>query len=269
LYIVEPVGDSGGRRKKLTGITFTKDAIDSNFNSPYEVTNQTLRQRANSLLSPLSIGVVWDIDDDLKFDKITASESDKIIAHITKYVKQRGALVSSDESGNMVVLRANTDGESVGTVEDGKNGTSLSYSAKFDSTKRFNVTKVLAQSPGKNAKNSVVKDDTVPNSRMQIIKAPDSTEGDIKNAGEWERSKSLADALTMPLSLKGYLAPNGERWKVNTLVTVKSDVISIPDGFDFLIRRVQFSKKNSGKSTVLSIVPPQVYSGEPIPDVFL
>ena len=45
-------------------------------------------------------------------------------------------------------------------------------------------------------------------------------------------------------------------------------LISIPEGFDFLINRVEYSKKSTGKVAALSLIPPQVYTGEPIPDIF-
>jgi prophage tail gpP-like protein len=268
LYKVRPSGTVSGRQKALTGFSFTKDAIDSNVKPPYEVKNLTLRQRANDLIEPFGILVVWEVDDDnYKFDKITASDSDKVVGHLQKYAKQRGVLVSSDVSGNLLFQTADTESKSVGTIEEGQQGF-LKYEADFDGTKRFNSTKATGQSPGDGQKVEIAKDDNVPTSRTRTIKANDVTAGELKKAAEWERSKAVADALTIPFQAFGFFAPNGERWTENTIVTVKSEVISIEDGFDFLIKRVEFVKNASGKTTNLSLVPPQVYTGEEIPDIF-
>jgi prophage tail gpP-like protein len=272
LYIVTPDGNAGGRTKTLAGFSLTKDAIDSTFNPPFEFNNQTLKQVATKLIEPLGISVIWDIDDDLKFKKITASESDKIMPFLQKYIKQRGALLSTDSAGNVVALKANAKGESVGTIEDGKHGY-LGFKTKFDGTKRFNATKMLSQSPKKTGKKSgkaeIAKDENIPTSRMQTLKAPDATAGDLKGAAEWARSKSIADALNLPFDAEGFYAPNGERFAPNTIITVKSDVISLPEGADLLITKVEFSKTNNGNRTMLSLVAPQVYTGEPIPDIFV
>jgi hypothetical protein len=38
----------------------------------------------------------------------------------------------------------------------------------------------------------------------------------------------------------------------------------IPDGFTFLIKSVEYIFEPDGKKSVLNLVPPQVYTGEPL-----
>ncbi len=267
LYTISPNLDNDKRGKSLEGWSLTADLIDSTIKPPYEVNNQTLRQRAQDLCDAFGVSVKWDIDDDLRFDKMTASPEDTVFSHLLKYAKQRGVLISSTPTGDLQFIRANVNGRSVGTIEEGKQGF-LNYSAKFEGRKRFNVYKAIGQSPKSSNKFQIAKDDKVPKSRMLTFNNPDTTDGDLKNAAEWKRSSMLASALTIPFTATGFYAPNGTQWEENTVVTVKSPVISIPNGFNFLIRRVMFKKENSGNTTELSLVPPQVYSGEPIPDIF-
>lgn len=266
LYNTLPTLTKSGRGKDLEGFSFTVDAIDSTFQPPYEFSNVTLKQKAIDLFEPMGLSVEWDIDDDLKFDKMTASPTDTKFSFLLKYAKQRGVLISSSPVGNPVFLRANVNGVSVGTIEEGKQGV-LEFKTKFDGRKRFNSYKAIGQSPKKSSKSAIAKDNKVPKSRMITFNNPDSTEGDLKTAAEWKRSSQLAEALTVPFIATSYYAPNGEQWQENTIVTVKSPMISISDGFDFLIKRVAF-KRGGGKTTDLSLVPPQVYDGREIPDIF-
>jgi prophage tail gpP-like protein len=267
LYGVEPSLNNSSRGKNLEGWSYTADAIDSTIKPPYEVNKTTLKQRAIDLMEGFGINVQWDVEDDLLFDKMTAAPTDTIFSHLLKYAKQRGVLISSTITGDLQFLRANVNGKSIGTIEEGKQGF-LNYTAKFDGRKRFNSYKAIGQSPKKNNKFAIAKDDKVPKSRMLTFKAPDSTEGDMKSAAEWRRSAQLSEALTIPFDGDGFYAPNGEIWKENEIVTVKSPVLSIPEGFNFLIKRVNLKKESSGNKFSLSLVPPQVYSGEPIPDIF-
>ncbi len=267
LYGVKPTLSNNGRGKELEGWSLTADMIDSTIKPPYEVNDLTLRQRAEELMKPFSINVKWDIDDDLKFDKITAVPSESVFSHLLKYAKQRGVLISSSPVGELQFLRANVNGKSIGTIEEGKRFV-MEYTANFDGRKRFNSYKAIGQSPKSSNKFEVVKDDAVPKTRMVTFNNPDSTEGNLKSAAEWKRSSQLAEALTIPFKATSWYGPDGKQWTENQIVTVRSPVISINDGFDFLIKRVSYRKENSGRTTDLNLVPPQVYSGEPIPDIF-
>lgn len=268
LYNTLPTLSENKRGKDLEGFSFTVDSIDSTFQPPYEFSNVTLRQKAIDLFEPDGLSVEWEIDDDLKFDKMTASPTDTKFTFLLKYAKQKGVLISSSPIGNPVFLRANVNGKSVGTIEEGSQGV-LEFKTKFDGRKRYNTYKAIGQSPKKSSKSAIAKDNKVPKSRMMTFNNPDSTDGDLKGAAEWRRSSQLSEALTIPFVATGYYAPNGEQWKENTIVTVKSKIISIPNGFDFLIKRVAFKYGDGGRTTELSLVPPQVYSGEEIPDIFM
>ncbi|MCK5017361.1 MAG: LysM peptidoglycan-binding domain-containing protein [Candidatus Peribacteraceae bacterium] len=267
LYIVTPSLTDNGRIKALAGFSFIKDAIDSTIKPPYEVNDYELKQRAIDLIEPLGIKIIWDIDDNLKFDKITASATDRIVPHLQQYIRQRGALITSDVEGNFVVTNPNVDGKSVGTIEEGVSGV-LEYTASFDGTKLFNAYKAIGQTPGSTTNFEIAKDDNVPNSRMITFNNPDTTEGGLKRAAEWQRSKTLTEAWTIPFIATGYYAPNGDRWTENTIVTLVSETLSLDEGEDFLIQRTEFSS-GSSKTTRLILIPPQAYTGEPIPKTFM
>ncbi len=267
LYTISVELSDTGRLKHLIGYSYTADVIDSVLNPPYEKNNVTLAQRARGLVEPLGINVIFNVDTDGQFDRVTAEPIDTIFEHLSDLAAQRGVLISSSNAGDMVFQKANTTGSPVGTLEEGQPPV-LNFSVTFDGRKRFNTYRAIGQSPGSNSKVGTATDEGVPRSRFLTFQADDTIQGDIQKAAEWKRSKQLAEALTIPLPVSTWYAPNGELWKENTLITLKSSSLHLPDGFTFLIRSVEFTYEETGTTAVLNLVPPQVYTGEPIEEVW-
>ena len=267
LYSIEPANNENGRSMVLEGWSKTADVVDSTIKPPYEQTNITLEKRAKQLVEPLGIPVKIAEDpltripliSDEPFAKVTCAPEDTIFKHLSELGSQRGILISSSPLGELLLTVA-AFSESIGTIEEiippGRE-----FKTKFDGRKRFNVYKALGQSPQKTAVTAVAKDNAVPKSRFQTFKANDANLGNIQNAANWRRSKQLADALTIPFPVDSWYGPNKLLWSENTIVTVKSDTIFVPGGFDFLIRSVEFTFQGSGTVAVLNLVPPQVFTG--------
>jgi prophage tail gpP-like protein len=261
------VGSSVGNRgtvKNLAGFSKTADLIDSNLRPPYEENNVTLEQRAQKLVEPHGLKAIFETDTGGAFDRVTASESDKIFGHLNKLSFQRAVLFSSTPDGNPLFWSANIDGAPVATLEEGQPPV-RDFAASFDGRRRFGTYRAVVSSPFGNSESPGVKDPGVPRSRFKTIRVQDSLAGEVEAAAKWERNRTLADALTIPIPVSGWLNPRtGTPWQVNTKVTVKSPAIHVPDGFDFLIRSIEFNEKEDEKTATLNIIPPQVYSKEEI-----
>jgi prophage tail gpP-like protein len=263
LYTVSPSVDNDSRSIEISGWSFSADIIDSTVKPPYEQKKVSLRERATELVESLGLDVIYDAGEDEQFTRVTANPEDGIAAHLLRLSTQRGILMSSNSEGAVVFYRTDTTQKSVGTIQEGI-PPFLGMSATFDGRKRYNVYKAISQTRKKKKKTAVAKDDVVPKSRFRTFTANEATAGNIQTAADWKRSKQVADALTIPLSLQGWYAPNGELWQENTIVTVISETNFIPDGFDFLIKSVEYELNDKGNTSVLQLVPPQVYTGEPI-----
>jgi len=264
LYTVEPEMNEAGIVKNLDGFSFTADAIDSTLKPPYEKNNITLKQRAEEQVQHLGIKAIFDVDEGGKFDRMTAEPTDTIFSHLAKYAAQRSVLISSTPSGDMLFTRANVNGSPVGTLEESQ-PLPIGWAAKYDGRKRFNSYKVIGQSPGGVSKTATAIDKDVPRSRFKTIEAHDTITGDIQTVADWQRSKQLAEALTFPFPVSGWYDPSGNLWEPNTIVTVISRTLDVPQGFNFLIRSVTFEYSTDGRKTTLSLIPPQVYTTEKLP----
>lgn len=262
VYTVENRLSSAGRTKTITGYSFSVDAVDSTIKPPYEKNNITLEQRANALVAPLGIRAIFNSDSGGQFKRITASPEDTIFSHLSKLASQRGMLVSSTPEGDLLFTQAGSGG-SVGTIGEG-DGLVSEWSGVFDGRKRFNVYRAIGQSPGGKAKVAIAVDSKVPRPRFLTFSASDTTLGNIDQAAQWKRSKQMAETLSIPLEVEGWIAPNDKMWTNNTYLTIVSETLNVPDGFEFLIKSVAFSLAADGKKVSLQLVPPQVYTGEEI-----
>jgi len=275
LMVVEPVSSPSGITKNLEGYSKTIDIVDSTVPKPYEQKLVTLDARAKTLVAPMGITVVFNITDAAAlepFEKVTADPGDTIFSHLSSLAAQRGVLVSSSIKGELEFLRTITEIDpfamSVGTLEEGMPPV-RDITIRFDSRKRFNSYTLIGNTPKKKIFTAQSIDEVVPKTRFLTEDANDCTEGNIQKSADWKRSKQLTDALTFQLPVDGWYAPDGALWRENTLVTVVSESMHISEGFDFLIRAVEYNYDADGNSCVLSLVPPQAYTGKPIEEPWL
>lgn len=274
LYAVSASIGQNGVTLDLEGWSYTADLVDSTVRPPYEAKCVTLEQRAKSMLEGFAIELDFQLDEDEAFSKVTIQPTDTIFNHLLELARQRKALITSDPKGRLVITRANVDGGSVYTLEEGRRP--LSQAAiKFDGRARFNTYTAISQSPRKKGANAsaptaTAKDDIVPAARMYRFQADDTKGEKLQDAADWERSRHLADGLSVALPVDGWQVPGTkDLWKENTIVTLKSPSLFVPDGYNFLIRSVEFSFSEKGATASLELVPPQVYSGEKIMEPWL
>lgn len=265
LFGVSPEMTTGGLVKNLEFFSYTANAIDSNLKPPYEKNNFDLLQLAKDLVEPLGISVIVDdgVDFGGKFDRATASVGDKIIGFLTKLAFQRKLLISSTVNGDLLFTKAKF-GKPVGNLTE-EQPLPTEWKAKYDGRKRFNTYKGLAKSPSKDAITFVAKDNNVPKSRFMTFKVGESTEGELKGVTEWKRSKSLADALTIPFPVSDWRYNDGALFEENTIYTTQSKTLDIPQGVDLLVKSVEYNFSDR-ISSVINLVPPEVYTGQEIVD---
>jgi prophage tail gpP-like protein len=256
-------------RKDLEGFSNTIDLVDSNMpKPPYEFRNVTLDQIAKSLAEPFQIPVIFESETGGQFKRVTIEKTEKIFDFLAKLAKQRQLLVTSTAKGELLFTQANTTSQSIGSLTQGLPPLN-SISSKFAGRKRFKGTKAISKRRSQKTKVAISKDDVVPVSRFRTFSADDSTSGDVQRAADWDRSKQIAESLSIQLPVTSWYGPDGNLWTENTIVTVKSNALYVPDGFDFIIRAVQFNFDSSGRTAELSLVPPQVYTGDVVDEPWI
>lgn len=255
---------SGGSYKELEVWTKTADIIDSSLQpADYEASKVSLKDRAESLCEPFGISVVVDItaldESNEVFDRVTAEASDTIFSHLVNLARQRGALINCNSAGELTIVKANTNSAPVATLEEGKPPLQ-DFAIKFNGRARFHTYLAIGESP-KEISFAEAYDELVPEGRFTVVEADDTARGNIQDAANWARSKRVADTLTIPLPVYSWYDPNGILWEPNTIVTVKSPSMGISDGFNFLIRSVEYIFSSDGTPAIINVVPPTVFTG--------
>jgi len=252
-----------GRIVTVTGYSKIADFIDSSLKPPYSIENVTLQQRATSLLAPYGVLLQYELGTDSQYKRVTAESTETGASHLLKLVSQRGALITSTPEGNLKIYKSSNSGPTMGTLDE-ENSIVLDWSGSWDGRKRFASYKAISQSPLNNGSFAVASDVNVSRPRSITFKANDTSDGDAQQAAFWKRSKTLANALSQKLPLRGWYAPNGQLLEVNKFITVSSPTLQIK-GYNFLIKNIEYVYGNNILSNI-NIVPPQVFNGKDIVD---
>jgi len=288
LYNVSRTVSAGGYVCSLEGFSKTADLVDSVVQPPYEVKKVTLKQRLEDLLEPYDIDLMFDIDDTEVFPVVKASDGATIFSHVAELASHRAAILTSVPSGSLRVTRAKSEGKSVGTLEEGVPPL-LELSASYNGRDRFQVYTGKAEIQRKKGARkkkgapthafASAKDPGVSRPRHATFSRPFATPGNIQQLANWERSKALAEAVSIKAKVAGWYIPGSDDvlWEENTLVSLVSrslflDTVftgaemSPTDPFAFsqqlLVKSADLRLGADGCSTELELVHAKSYSGE-------
>jgi prophage tail gpP-like protein len=253
-----------GRVMRLEGWSHTADAVDSAIRPPYEQNKVTLRARAEALCKGVGVGVVWAAGEDKPFDRVTAQEGQSIVDHLGDLAQQRGIQLSSTNRGELLFHTAK-DARNIGSFKEGY-PPMLSGKCVFDGRKRFGSYVARGQSPGKTKAQATAVDPAVPGYRIMSFTADESAGSDMQKAANWQRSKALGESIAMEQPVNSWYNSDGELYEEGQLVTIISETLFVPEGYEYLISKVEYNLSENGADAVLSLVPPQVYTGEELPD---
>lgn len=242
----------------------TVDIVDCVSEPPFERSNVNLENRIRALIEPYGIGLVFDVDDDKNFKRVKIEKTEFIFDHISKLARQRNHIIGSTAAGELLVHDADLDKKPIGVIYEGSS-TAERWKAKFDGRKRFARVKAYSSGPRKN-KSATAKDTGIRLPRLTTVTANDTDDGDIQEAADAKVRKALEEALTLTVPVGSWYTPDGVMYEEGELITLISKRWFIPDGFDFLIRDVEYSYAKNKKSAILTVTPPSVYSKEDFED---
>lgn len=260
------------------------DIIDSTHFPPFEFNFVSLEDLAEEIIGGLGLTPRYETDEGNEFfEKVCIDPQQSIFSFFNELANQRGVLITSNEKGEVLFIRANTSGKPVETID---NVTDIG--AEYDGRELFAAYRTVAATPIRekitkklkartkidyktvqSIKEAIAYDSNVPASR-QITFASDNVSVDtLARSAEWQRSKKWADALVISVPRVGW-RPKGsdELYKENTLVTLKHEDLWIANEFDFLIKSVEYILDSGGATCTLNLIPPQAFTGEEIPDIF-
>lgn len=260
--------------------------VDSVKYPPYEFSFVTLGDLVEDVIGELGLNSAfesYDVESEF-FERVAIDPEQKIFDFLMELCKQRGVIISSNEKGEVLFRRAKTTGKAVETLTE-----VTDIGAQFDGRDLFGIYRVYMTAPVCQKKTKKLKrkssrtryvtvqtpkyaeayDSLVPASRQTTTRVDNVAVESLPKAAEWERSRRWAKACTISLTRPGW-RPKGssDLYRENTLISLKAPSLWLAKGFDFLIKSVEYTLDSNGASTVLTLIPPQAYTGEPVPDIF-
>jgi prophage tail gpP-like protein len=261
LYTRENIITKDSITKNLEFYSVTADIVDSHIPPAFsEIKDSNLKQIAEKLLSSHGFQVTFKDPPGNAFDVVERSGVETVAKYLQRLAAQRGLFVSCDERGGVVFQKAANTGTPVARIEyPGR--VAAEFKAKFDDRLRF--AKYFASSIAGDgiALNATASDPGVPAARQLLFEANDADAATIKDAAEWRMLRIELEALSVSFPVTDWFDGNSKLWRPNTIVTVKSPVLDIPDERNYVIKNVEFAWTANERSALLTLVPPLTVDG--------
>jgi prophage tail gpP-like protein len=140
----------------------------------------------------------------------------------------------------------------------------LAVSGSYDGSKRFSKWQAYSEDHTDDTKSGITKtmeDKTVPVNRGFVFKATEAEDKNITTAVQWRMSKSIAEAISIPVSVAGWRNAEGELWKENTMITLFAPGAFVITESKMITESVELTKdEGGGDVTNLQLVIPESYT---------
>ena len=267
----------------LMDCTMPADAL------PLEYNNLNLKEIAEAMSKPFNVDVDFQGAPGAKFGRVACEPDSRVFDFLTDLAKQRGYVMSSNESGDLVFWKSTisrpvailTQGESplkditpefrpqefysdltgLTPVEIGKPAAKKTVKTKKKKDEKA-VPKPKAPKPAKKySKFSVEAEAEV--FRPLVFKINDVDGADTESATKAALSRMLGNMATYTATVAAWRDSNGAIWKPNTKIKVRAPDAMIYDYYEFEIKSVDLSQDENEETATLTLALPGSFSGEP------
>ena len=209
------------------------------------------------------------------FDFVQASLTDSCSDIFTKLAFQRGALITNDRYGMLLITMGASKGPIIASLGEGdlaayranqatQNAKSEGWEATFNGRERWNEYNVYSQSGDGAPIMGQSTDAKVITGRVTNIVVNDNGGGNVGITAAWHRSRQVVKALTIPFPVIGFYTPDGALWNPNDLVMVQAPSLDIATATRFLVRQIDYEHTAESQTGTLYLVPPEVFTGETV-----
>jgi prophage tail gpP-like protein len=198
-----------------------------------------------------------------KFDRATVTRGQSAAEFLSPLAAIRNHVISSTAEGDIILQQANIDQPPVGTIDESKTLIQTQFKGAWDLLERPKWVRVVSQTPGSDGQ-ATATDPNIKIPLREVISAYNDLKGNLKSTADWALKTKIVKELTQAIPVIGWHAPNGTIWSPDTLLTLVSETLWVPDGYTYFIRAVKFILEGNTKTAILSLIPKEIYTNEPV-----
>jgi len=233
---------------------------------PIEFDDFTLRDIAQDLAKPFSIGIDFRDDPGDTFDRVALEPGQPILAFLANLARQRNLIIASTSEGKLLFWKGLNGGTPVARLSQGFSPL-LSVSPFFSPQAYFSsltgIEPVFIGLEGSQF--------TVQNPRLLGVTRPftfgadDTIEGGVEAAVQAKAGRMFGNMAAYSVRVDTWRDSLGDLWEPNTIVSLDAPGAMVYNEYKFVIRTVEFDRTSKSEIATLNLVIPGSFSGE-IPD---
>lgn len=223
---------------------------------PPEFNGLTLKEIAEKVCKPFSVGVKAEADTGAAFESVEIGEDDKVLDFLAKLAKERGVFLSNDKDGSLLIWKPE-DEKASAFFKEGE-WPFVSCTAELDGQKMFSHVTGMTK----------VKEDEEPEkytyenkylTKRGVLRCYAKTIDDTDAAGIEEATKAMAlrmfaEAVKYTLTVSGHRDKGGKLYRKNMTVSVLAPDAEIYKETKMQVDEVEMKRGDSdGETTVLHL----------------
>lgn len=261
-----PEFDSGRHSITAAGRDKTADLVDcSAIYKSGQWHGARLDRIARDLIAPFNIKLIVDTDVGAAFGSYNIQEGETVFECLERAARTRALLLTSNALGDLVITRAGKN-KAVDTLVEGVN----IKAGRGDFSHKDRFSKYIVKGQGKlgsdgdeeyAAPSASVEDPAITRYRPLIVLSENhGSSKSLKDRAEWERMIRYGRSVRGTLTVQGWTQSNGALWEPNTLTTVTTPSLFLPEPTELLIVGCIYSLDNDGGTlTELAVTLPEAF----------
>lgn len=237
--------------------------------SPLSFKKTSIQSIIKRLAGLYGIGVDVQVDASKSIDW-DVSPTETIKSTLEKMLKQHTMLLTDNDRGELVVLKAGGGGRASDVLATGKNLLSATYA--LDAKSLFSEYAVLGQGANATSERPVTDAQVTAKALFDGIRhrvsvysqSGDATAAELQRRARLLRDNAAGNSETYRCQLQGWRQSDGALWTVNQLVRVRDEFFEL-DKY-FLVSDVSFSLSKNGSVTDLVLRPLGAFIETDLPD---
>lgn len=230
---------------------------------PIEFNNMRLDAIAAALAKPFGVSVVFTGPVGAPFERAAPDPSETVLAFLADLARQRGLIISSTPTGELLFQQSIEPGEPVAILAEGVSPV-IEVRPAFSPQQYYShITGLEPVNVGTDGSQYTVKNPHLAGVvRPLTFKAPDVEGADIKDAVAAKVGRMYGNMAAYSVRVDTWRDNSGALWKPNTTIKLHAPDGMVYEPYEFILRSVAFDRDAGQSSAVLDLVLPGAFSGK-------